>query len=863
MLLARLLTARSIRSRPARLLLSTFGIVLGVAGILAIGITNQTALSAVTRLFADTSGKSNLAVVSTASEDKGFAEKILPRVAASPGIATVIPVLHIQTLLAEDATPEQIGLSLFGASTGGGLTLYGIDPEADQQARDYQVVAGRFLSDDLNADEVVLVDSYADEKDLKVGDSVEILAGQGVEKLQLVGLIAKEGPGQLNNGNFGVLPLRTAQRLFDRDGKLDQVDIMVTPETSGAEKLEQLKSSLQARLGRDYSVVFPATQGKRMTQMLGNYQIGLNFLSGMALFVGAFLIYNAFSMTVVERTREFGMLRTVGMTRSQVTGQVLGEAFVMGIVGSALGIGLGILMAGGLTRLMAVMLGQDLTQIEIPMSVVITGAIVGLIVTIIAAAIPALQAGRISPLEALRVRASGRPGWLIRQGWWLGLLLLGVSTVILVINPFPYDVQFRLGSIAVFSLFLGGTLLIPASVSILERLARPAMRMVYGTSGQLGSGNVQRAKQRTTLTVAALMIGVAMIIVVWAMTGSFKNDLDEWLKGYIGGDLYVTSSLPIRRDVWNRLATLEGVAAVAPVRYFEVEWHPPGADKEKVTFMAFDPASYSQVTSFVFSKDQNIDPKVALDRLAQGDAIFISSVLSEKYGLEPGDRVRLATRTGEQEFEIAAVVVDFFNQGLVIDGSWMDMVRYFRHRDANALFLKVKPGYPVDTLQKRIDDQYSKTDRLVTASNRSLLERVTKLTNQAFSLFDVLAIIALLVAFLGIMNTMTMNVMERTQEIGMLRSVGMTRGQVVQMVLAEAGMMGIIGGGLGLVFGTILARIFMAAMATMSGYSLTYSLPTLRILLAFLISVLVANLAALLPALRGARIRILDAIQYE
>jgi len=158
---------------------------------------------------------------------------------------------------------------------------------------------------------------------------------------------------------------------------------------------------------------------------------------------------------------------------------------------------------------------------------------------------------------------------------------------------------------------------------------------------------------------------------------------------------------------------------------------------------------------------------------------------------------------------------------------------------------------------------YRKKDNLIVASNRSLLERVSRLTRQAFSIFDVLAIIALLVAFLGISNTMTMNVMERTQEIGMLRSVGMTRGQIMLMILAEAGVMGLIGGALGVIFGNILARILMLAMTAMSGYNLTYVLPAERMLVAVGLAVLVANLAALLPALRSARIRILDAILYE
>jgi putative ABC transport system permease protein len=578
--------------------------------------------------------------------------------------------------------------------------------------------------------------------------------------------------------------------------------------------------------------------------------------------VGAFLIYNAFSMTVVERTREFGMLRTVGMSRAQVTRQILAEAAVLGIIGSCLGLGLGIVMARGLTRMMEVLLAQDLTAIKVPTDIIVTGMLVGVVTTLLAAALPAFQAGRISPLEALRARARTREGWLIRHGWWLGVVLLVASSVILIINPFPYDVQFRLGSMAVFSLFLGGTLMIPVSVSLWERCMRPFMRLIYGSIGLLGSTNIQRAKQRTTLTVAALMVGVSMIIVVWAMTGSFKSDLDEWLKGYIGGDLYVSSSLPMHKDLWNRISSVEGVASVAPVHYFNVQWQPPEGDKVSLSFMAFDPASYSRVTSFVFSKDQT-DPHQAMERLAAGEAVFISSVLSEKYGLTTGDTLRLPTKTGDHSFQIAGVVVDYYNQGLTLQGNWIDMERYFRQSEANTLLLKVKPGYQPDEVSKRIDALYGKRDRLVIVSNKALLERVSNLVKQAFSMFDVLAIIALLVGFLGITNTLTMNVMERTQEIGMLRGLGMTRFQVVQMILSEAGLMGVIGSILGVVFGVVLSRIFLQAMTTMSGYRLTYLLPIQRVLVALVVAILVANIAAILPAMRAARIRILEAIHYE
>jgi putative ABC transport system permease protein len=843
------------------MILSTFGIVLGVATILAISITNQTALESVKRLFSDTAGKANLIVTTAESDASGLSENILKQVQDIPGIAFAVPSVHINTLLADEAGTSEIGLSFFGTDIGG-LTLYGIDPILDLKARDYKITEGSFLSEDPTAIDVVLVENYADDNDILVGKSIEIVTENGIEKLRVIGLMAKEGPGQLNNGSFGIIPLATSQKYFYRSNELDQIDIVVEPGFEERSNLDQIKSLVQQRLGEEYSVIYPASQGERMTQMLESYQIGLNFLSGTALFVGIFLIYNAFSMTVVERTREFGMLRTIGMTRAQVTRQVLAEATFLGLLGSSLGVGLGILMARGLTRLMEILIDQSLSGVQVPRDSILTGILIGIFAAIIAAAIPALQAGRISPLEALRIRGNVGEGWLIKRSWVIGSLLLALSIVILILNPFPNDVQFRMGSVVVFSLFIGGTLIIPASVNLWERTLRPVIRIMYGTSGRIGSSNIQRAKLRTTFTVAALMIGVAMIVIVWVMTGSFKGDLDEWLQGYIGGDLYVTSSLPLGRDVWKKLDSVPGVAGATPVRYFEVTWKPPVGDDENLAFMALDPSSYNQVTSFVFS-DVLKDEATALQELGSGDSVFISSVIAEKYDLNPGDQIVLLTKTGERGFSIAAVVVDYYNQGLVINGSWVDMNRYFRLRDANAFLVKVEDGFDSQQVQDLIDNRYGKIERLVIASNQSLLNRVTGLLNQAFGMFDVLALIAMFVGFLGITNTLTMNVMERTQEIGMLRSVGMTQAQVILMVLAESAQIGLIGGIFGIVFGIILSRIFMLAMTAMSGYKLEFILPPDRIIIALAIALLVSQIAALFPAVRAARLRILEAIQYE
>jgi putative ABC transport system permease protein len=511
---------------------------------------------------------------------------------------------------------------------------------------------------------------------------------------------------------------------------------------------------------------------------------------------------------------------------------------------------------------MEYLLAQEVKEVRVPLSGLVTSLLAGICITLIAAGIPARQAGRISPLEALRIRASRRESWMIRHGWILGIVLLPLSTLVFFFAPSSSSVQVLLSNSSITAMFSGATFLIPATVGAWERIARPWVRRVYGSEGRLGSSNIQRAKMRTTLTVTALMVGVAMLIGIRAMTNAFQHDIRAWIDVYIGGDLYVYSSLPMRTEFGSRLETVEGVAAVTPMRYLYVKRLKPDGGDEQLAFMAVDPWSYRHVTSFAFAANQG-DPDQLLDRLAAGDAVFVSSVLSEKYGLEQGDSVRLETRRGQRDFEVAAVVVDFYDRGMVIEGSWKDMRRYFRLDDVSAFLLKIQPGHSLDEVKDRIDHLYGERRHLTIESNEAIKAQSLRVLTQTFSMFDVLALIALIVAALGVINTLMMNVLERTQEIGMLRGVGMTRWQVSKMILAEAGMMGLIGGITGVLLGLFQSRLFLMAATAMEGYELTYVLPIQGILISLVIALVVSQLAAVWPAQRAASLQIIEAIQFE
>lgn len=854
------LSLRSIQQHPLRTLLSILGITIGVAAILALRITNQASIQAITRLFEESSGRVDL-TISPSNEDLNLTETTIRIAENFPDVELVLPVVEARSAIPTESTESDLQLSFFGIE-GGAFLLHGIDPLLEPQVRDYEITAGRFLGDDLNVYEVVLVEDFASDEEIVLGDRIEIVTPNGIERLRVVGLMARQGPGQINNGNFGVIPIMAAQQIFNRVGEFDRLDLLLT-ESSNSQAVEALRTALQARLGDKYSVTYPANQGQRMSQMLFNYQIGLNFLSGIALFVGAFLIYNAFAMTVVERTREFGMLRTVGMTRRQVLSMVLLEALAMGVLGSALGLLLGIFGARGLAGLVGSLIGAPLsTDLDVPAGAVILSLAVGLIVTLLGALMPSLQASRVSPIAALRVRGRSQNGWFSRSGWKLGLAMLLVSTAVLFWNPFPYDPQFILGSLTVFLMFGGVTLLMPSTVTLWEKITRPLMRLTFRNSGLIGSKNIQRSKIRTTLTTVALLIGVAMILVVRIMIGSLSGDLLTWLDGYFGGDIYAHSSIPLRSELAGQISGVAGVVAATPINYYEINIQPPTGDPEPLLFMAIDPATYPRVTQFVFS-DSAVDPLAALSRLNQGDAVFVSSVMAEKYGYAPGDALWIKTNQGWKDFEVAAVVVDFYNQGMVLTGSRHDLRRYFRSNEISTLLINIQDDADISVVMDNIDKQFGQRYNLSLVSNTNLREDISTLLDQAFSMFDVMAVLAVAIASLGIVNTLTMNILERRREIGMLRAIGMTRGQVVRMVLAEAGLMGLVGGGIGLGFGILLSRIFLSGMTAMSGYKLDFIVPLGGVITSLIVALVVTQVAALYPAQKAAKTDILAAIQYE
>jgi putative ABC transport system permease protein len=860
------LAPRNLGTRPVRTLLTAVGIVLGVAVVLAISITNASTLRSIRRIFDEAAGRADLVVTSRSMIGDPFDASALARVRRLEGVQLAVPLVSGRTLLADEASEWGLAVSVGGTRTANDLLLFGIDPALDRQVRDYEVVAGGFLSDDSGAYTALLVKDYADEKGLAVGENLTVLTPRGPESLRIVGLISKSGVGLQNNGAVAVLPLATTQQLLELGSDLTQIDVLVASQHSSSPRsLEDFKRRLAEVLGSGYQVIYPAARGQIVARMLSSYQIGLSFFSAVALFVGAFLIYNTFTMTVVERTREIGMLRTLGATRWQVTMLIVTEAVMLGAAGSVCGVGFGIVLSRGLSRAVAAVTVTEVTETAIPIDGLISALLIGLGVTLVSALLPAWRARNISPLEALWVNSGSQSNPVGRYGWLLGAGLMVVAYLALYQIPFRAEVQAPIGMASIFILLLGATLVVPVTIGAAEWLLRPLLAAVYGGEGRLGASNIERARTRTALTVAALMVGIAMVIGIQAMTNSFKVDINAWVQTAIGGDLYVRSPIPMRAELGQRLLSDPAVAAVSPVTYHQVrraETNPQSEQSDTILFVGIDPATYGQVASFVF-EDGSGNTATALATLAQGDALLISTTLADRFGLTTGDTLVIETRRGSRGFRVAGVVVDFSSQGYVVNGSRADLARYYGQNRVDQFIVALKPGYDPRVEATRIEARYGRSQHIAVETAADFRDKVSRLASDAFALFDVLGLIGVIIAALGVVNTLMMNVFERQRELGGLRSLGMTRAQVARMVLAESGAMGVIGGAFGSVFGFFLARVFLLGVQEIGGYTVTYHRSLTALLISWGIALAVSQAAALYPAWRAARVNIIEAIQHE
>jgi len=847
--LIRKITLRHLRLNKGRTLLSVLGIALGVSVLVSVQLAIHTAIESFNETVDHVSGKANLQIT---SYGRGFPEEAFPKIKKVPGVRAATPVIQYITKF-----DEPIGEPLY---------LLGIDIFTDQQFRDYQFYGSG--SDDLrflqNPRAIAITEKFASRYGLKEGTEITLIVGAKKVNFAITNLLKMEGPAKSLEGNFGIIDIASAQEALEKVGWIDRIDLIVDKSIS----LNEIEKELKKVIPPGTEIRRPDTRSGQIEKMVSAFHLNLSALSLISIVVGMFLIYNAISITVIQRRREIGILRSLGVTRPQITGLFICEAGLIGLVGSLFGLGIGI----GLAKGMLYLVSRTITSLYILVKaehlvisplILLEGFGLGLVASVLSSIGPAREASRVPPREALslgtlEIKVKTRLVSFCAIGF--GFLIL--SFIFALQKPVHQKPLF--GFLSALLILIGVSFLIPSIVSLLNRLLSPFLRSLFGIEGRLASRYIHDSMARTVITIAALMTALSMLISISIMILSFRKTVDVWVEQTINGDVFIfpgaysisgySALLPI--EVSRELPSLPGVKAVDSFRALEVEYHN-------------QPALIASVDGDVFLNLKVVrfthgDARAILTRFAQGQAVIVSESFALRHEVKAGGQIRLNTPRGESEFSIAGVFYDYSSDwGMVLiekkvfQSLWND-------ESLHSAGIYLREGVSLESFKKMFRKRYSKPYKLFVVSHRELRNEVLRIFDQTFAITYALEFIAIIVAILGIINSLNALIIERRRDIGILRAVGGFQRQVQKTVLIEAGMIGLFSHILGLVCGFLLSLLLIYVINKQSfGWTIQFSIPLRSLIESWVIVMVTSLIAGFIPARRAARMDVVESLRME
>lgn len=851
--LLRLVSIRHVFDSPLRSLLTLVGVAVGVATLVGISSINRSVMDAFRSTIDTVAGKADLTV---AAESTGFPEELLDTVRAVPGVTHAAGSLSVVA----PVTGER----------GENLYLMGVDLLDDGFFRTYEGVdtdVGK-LADDLeflnSTDRVLLSERLAHERGLKTGDTLQLQTPEGSKPFVIHGLLKETGPLKAFGGSVGVMFFGSLQEAFQKGRTLTRIDVAVDPKVGA----DEVKARIKQAVGPTIEVDSPDRRGQAVQTMVRSFQLGLNLGSAVALLVGVFLVYNTISISVVQRRREIGTLRALGATRRTIRSLFALEAAVFGLLGSVLGLPLGILVGKIAIGTVAQSVSElyvrvNTRDVQLGPSELAVGLTLGVLGSIFAALRPAWIASSVQPVEALRKDAAIGAGAVEVKSWptFLAVVLLVVAYPVSQIPP-PVE-NLPVGAYAaIFFILMGVTLLSPLVLRVLNVPFQRPGELLFGISGRLAADNFARAPVRTAVPVSALSIGVSMSITLAAFIGSFERSADRWIEQAIPADLFVTSSArlagvqnqPMQPGVQAELATIDNVAELNPVRLFSHE--------------------VLDLKIYVISLDAEVHDKKGATLLLEGKiptateraqgAVVISENLARRRSLGVGSTFPMKTPTGEHTYTVAAIIIDYTSdQGAVILDRKI-FVEQFKTDQIDTFHVYLKDKSKLEETRSAITAKLGKQYDLYVLSNAELRTEAKKMVGGAFSITYAMEVVAVALALLGIINTLLAAVLDRTREIGLLRAIGADRKQVMQLFTSEAFFIGLTGSLFGLVTGGVVGLIVTKVVGVQAtGWNFPFAYPWATAAQMLVVATLSAILAGIYPARRAARLDVVEALAYE
>ena len=850
MILFRLISWPYVRKHGLRSLLTVAGIAIGIAVFVAMHAANDTVFRAFQQTVSRLAGATQLQVTAGFT---GFDEQVLERVQALTQVAVAAPVI------------EAVGAT--GLPGQGNLLVLGVDMTGDRSLREYDLESGdaAVVDDPLvflaQPDSVMVTAEFARRNGLAANDRFPLDTVEGRKEFVVRGILGGGGLSSAFGGNIAIMDIYAAQHVFGRGRRFDRIDLMLAPGVS----IDEGQRALREALGPGLEVQTPSARGQSFESLLRIYNLMLRFSSVYALVIGLFIIYNAFSTAVTQRRGEIGILRALGATRAQVARLFVGEAAIGGFLGSAIGVAAGYALAGGVARVIARMLegmqgvNQGVTGITLEPRLVALSLALGILTSVLAAALPAWEAVRVDPSKALQRGRVQVMGARENRARTMAAVVLGAVGGLLFAGSRSLT-AFYVGYLCVL---LAALLLTPLLSVWLVRALRPALGWLRPVEGLLAADSLIAAPRRTSATVAALMLALALGVGLAGVGRASYDNIMGWASTALNPDFFVTGSPTLTgRDyrfpdaMTGALASVGGIAHVQRMRQSRVPFR-----DAMILLMATDVASVGRTSPRVALEGQ---PDDMYRRTAAGQAVIASENLALTFGLRVGDTIELPAPGGPLRLPIAGVVREYADQ----QGSVMLDLSVYRARwnDDSLDFFRVYlvPGVEPARVRERILDRFAGERRLFVLSSHEVRDYVNRLADQWFGMTWLQIGVAVLVAVLGIVNSLTVTIADRRRELGVLQAVGALRWQVRGTIWMEAATVALVCVLLGLALGAIhLYFVLQISERDYPGLRFDYTYPYLLSLALFPVMLVAAVAAAIGPAESAVRGSLVEALEYE
>ncbi|MFJ2766511.1 ABC transporter permease [Streptomyces sp. NPDC087300] len=850
-------TLRSFLAHKGRLLLSALAVILSVAFVAGSLIFSDTVTRTFDRLFASTSAdvtvtpKEDLDEAVPSGQTATVPASLRQRIAKVAGVADARVDAQVQNITVVDRENESVGPTT-GAPTIA-TNWYPSDRSPVELTSGHAPRArGQAM---LDAD-------TADKKDVAIGDTLTVLARPGSFKVKVVGIATFT----TTNPGAALVFLDTASAQRELLGSTDRATGISVTAADGVSDTT-LKRRIAADLGTGYDVKTAAEEADSAASEFGSFLDVIKYVmlgfAGVAVLVGIFLIVNTFSMLIAQRTRELGLLRALGADRRQVRRSVLIEALLLGLIGSTLGLAAGIGLALGLINLMS-LLGMNLksTEMVVGWATPVISYVVGVGVTFVAAYLPARRAAHVSPMAALadaEIAGVGRP-LKVRAAAGAVVAAAGASALV---GCATADKTASAASL----LALGVVLTLIATVIAGPLLVRPVIRVlggafpaVFGSIGRMSQRNALRNPRRTGATAAALMVGLALVgglsVASASMTKSFDRQIDKTL----GADFVVQNSnfMPFPQEITEKVQDTEGAGLVVRQRFTPIKLATPDGKDVKTTASGYDPQ---------LDDVAHIPYKAGSSRAAlAADHIGMDAGFAAKHKVRMGQELSATFPGGRTaKLTVGALTDQDTAEGFGVEGGLFvgfgTVEKYVPDGQDSALYVNAASGTGADTLRERLEktlDPYPQVQVRDQADYKELIrQQIAVLLYLVYALLG----LAIVIAVLGVVNTLALSVVERTREIGLLRAIGLGRRQLRRMIRLESVVIAVFGAVLGLALGLVWGVAVQQVLALQGMKEL--AIPWSTIVAVVIGSVVVGLAAALLPALRASRMNVLAAIAHE